>query len=63
MLNKQQSANTIKISFAVKINDHYLLENNSKHWVGLGLHSGKEMLWVGQDGIIIHKVRRDGYVP
>ena len=47
----------MKLRFSVKVHDHYLLENDSTHWVGIGVRSGDEMLWVGQASIKICKVR------
>ncbi|XP_028406171.1 uncharacterized protein LOC114528690 [Dendronephthya gigantea] len=55
VLNMNQSVNTIKLSFSVRIYDHHLLENSSIHWVGVGAHSGEEMLWVGQDALTFLK--------
>ena len=54
---KDQSANTIKLSFSVKVNDHYMLENTSIHWIGVGSHAGSNMLGVAQDFIQIFKVK------
>jgi hypothetical protein len=56
VLNSDQNANTMKLKFAVKVNDHQLLENASTHWVGTGVNAGEEMLWVGQDSITFSKV-------
>lgn len=47
----------MKLSFSIRVNDHFLLKNNSRHWVGVGVRSGEEMLWVGQERVTIFKVR------
>jgi hypothetical protein len=56
---KDQNANTIKLSFSIKVNDHYMLENTSIHWIGVGSHAGSNMLGVTQDFIQIFKVKYD----
>lgn len=55
VLDKNQNVNTMKLEFSIKVNDHFLLENDSRHWIGIGVRSGNEMLWVGQERIIIFK--------
>ena len=56
VFNKDQSVNTIKLSFSIKVNDHHMLENGSRYWVGVGSYVGKQMLGVTQDYITILKV-------
>ena len=34
-----------------------MLANDSKHWVGAGMRSGYQMLWVGQEALYVYKVR------
>ena len=50
------SLNKIVIDYNVTIKDHPLLLNNSKHWVGAGMRSGYQMLWVGQEALYVYKV-------
>ena len=50
------SLNTIVIEYNVTIKDHPLLANDSKHWVGAGMRSGYQMLWVGQEALYVYKV-------
>lgn len=49
------SPNKIVIEYNVTIKDHPLLANNSKHWVGAGMRSGYQMLWVGQEALYVYK--------
>ena len=50
------SPNKIVIEYNVTIKDHPLLANDSKHWVGAGMRSGYQMLWVGQEALYVYKV-------
>ena len=50
--------NKIDIGYNVTIRDHPDLFNGSKHWVGAGMRSGYQMLWVGQEAMYIYKVGR-----
>ena len=47
----------IIIEYNVTIRDNPDLGNNSKHWVGAGMRSGYQMLWVGQEALYVYKVR------
>ncbi|EDO37882.1 predicted protein [Nematostella vectensis] len=47
----------ITVDFTAVINDHPDLFNGSKHWIGAGLRSGYQMLWVGQEAIYVEKVQ------
>lgn len=49
------SPNKIVIEYNVTIKDHPLLANDSKHWVGAGMRSGYQMLWVGQEALYVYK--------
>ncbi|PFX24679.1 uncharacterized protein LOC111331343 [Stylophora pistillata] len=49
------SKNKIVIDFNVTIRDRPQLANNSKHWVGAGMRSGYQMLWVGQEALFVYK--------
>ena len=51
-----ESERKIVIDFNVTIKDHPKLANNSKHWVGAGMRSGYQMLWVGQEALFVYKV-------
>ncbi|XP_028405472.1 uncharacterized protein LOC114528088 [Dendronephthya gigantea] len=53
--DRNQSNNTIKLSFSVKVNDHHSLMNGSKFWIGIGSYAGSIMLGVTQDFIQIYK--------
>ena len=55
--NRDQNMNTIKLSFSTKAYDHHLLANGSTHYLGVGAHSGDQMLWIGQDAITFSKVK------
>lgn len=57
MLFNDKGDRVIVIDYNVTIRDHPLLANNSKHWVGAGMRSGYQMLWVGQEAIYVYKVR------
>jgi len=50
------SPKKIVIEYNVTIKDHVLLANNTKHWVGAGMRSGYQMLWVGQEALYVYKV-------
>lgn len=50
-----ESERKIVIDFNVTIKDHPKLANNSKHWVGAGMRSGYQMLWVGQEALFVYK--------
>lgn len=47
--------NEIVIDYNVTIRDHPMLANDSKHWVGAGMRSGYQMLWVGQEALYVYK--------
>ncbi|KAL9974032.1 hypothetical protein ACROYT_G020561 [Oculina patagonica] len=49
------SLNKIVIEYNVTIRDHPMLANDSKHWVGAGMRSGYQMLWVGQEALYVYK--------
>ena len=51
-----KSNRKIVIEFNVTIRDHPELANDSKHWVGAGMRSGYQMLWVGQEALYVYKV-------
>lgn len=55
MLSNNTNDTVIVIDYDVTIGDHPLLANNSKHWVGAGMRSGYQMLWVGQEAIYVYK--------
>ena len=57
MLSNDKKDRVIVIDYNVTIGDHPSLANNSKHWVGAGMRSGYQMLWVGQEAIYVYKVR------
>ena len=54
--NNADTNNKVEIQFSVKVLDHVLLVNNSKHWIGVGLQAGLRVLWVEQQSFIIMKV-------
>lgn len=51
-----ETNNKIIIEYNVTIRDHPMLANDSKHWVGAGMRSGYQMLWVGQEALYVYKV-------
>ncbi|XP_067040650.1 uncharacterized protein [Acropora muricata] len=55
MLSNDKKDRVIVIDYNVTIGDHPLLANYSKHWVGAGMRSGYQMLWVGQEAIYVYK--------
>ncbi|KAK2548606.1 hypothetical protein P5673_031129 [Acropora cervicornis] len=55
MLSNDKKDRVIVIDYNVTIGDHPSLANNSKHWVGAGMRSGYQMLWVGQEAIYVYK--------
>lgn len=55
ILGDDKGNNNIVIEYNVTIRDHTLLANNSKHWVGAGMRSGYQMLWVGQEALYVYK--------
>lgn len=52
-----ESTRKIVIEFNVTIKDNPQLANATKHWVGAGMRSGYQMLWVGQEALYVYKVR------
>jgi len=50
-----ETNNKIIIEYNVTIRDHPMLANDSKHWVGAGMRSGYQMLWVGQEALYVYK--------
>ena len=57
MVSSEESKNKIEIGYNVTIKDHPQLANGTKHWVGAGMRSGYQMLWVGQEALFVYKVR------
>eukprot|EP00794_Sanderia_malayensis_P007243 gene7243-8051_t len=53
--NTASTGNTVDITFTVKVYDHLLLENNTLHWIGVGLQAGLRVLWVEQQAFYIIK--------
>ncbi|CAH3026162.1 unnamed protein product [Porites evermanni] len=52
-----ESTRKIVIEFNVTIKDNPQLANATKHWVGAGMRSGYQMLWVGQEALYVYKSR------
>ncbi|XP_073252900.1 uncharacterized protein [Porites lutea] len=50
-----ESTRKIVIEFNVTIKDNPQLANATKHWVGAGMRSGYQMLWVGQEALYVYK--------
>eukprot|EP00795_Rhopilema_esculentum_P000962 gene962-10728_t len=53
--NNADTGNSMEILFSVKVLDHVLLANNTKHWIGVGLQAGMRVLWVEQLAFTIFK--------